>query len=41
MSKLRILALSMIMVFGLFSGLNGHIDVVHAKVVQYENGIGG
>lgn len=41
MSKLRILVLSMIMALGLFSGLNGQIDIVHAKVVQYENGIGG
>ncbi|MED1786654.1 hypothetical protein P4V47_03905 [Brevibacillus laterosporus] len=42
MSKMKTLILSLIMTLGLFSGLDGQINMVaHAKVIQYENGVGG
>lgn len=38
---MRALILSLIMTLGLFSGLYGQTNMVHAKVIQYENGVGG
>lgn len=38
---MKVFLLSLVMVFGLFSGVDGHVQIAESKVIQYEHGVGG